>query len=136
MCRQWAYDQLFSPLLSNVVTALIVVINYILRLAMIMLIKQVGQKTETNQTKSIKTVSLFLKRPLQGIFVVQFLNTAVLLLLVNASLKQSGLNVGLKGQYIDFTAAWYDDIGASLTQTMLINAFFPVVEFLIFVSAP
>ena len=46
---------------------------------------------------------------------MQFLNTAVLLLLVNASLKQSGLNVGLKGQYIDFTDAWYDDIGASLT---------------------
>ena len=39
VCQQWAYDQLFSPLLSNLVTALIVVINYILRLVMILLIK-------------------------------------------------------------------------------------------------
>lgn len=35
------------------------------------------------------------------------------------------------GPYYDFTPSWYTTVGYKLTQTMLINAFFPCVEFAI-----
>ena len=54
-------------------------------------------------------------------------------MLVNASLSEAGLPISFfNGQYPDFTFEWYDDVGASLVQTMLINAFSPIIEFGVF----
>jgi hypothetical protein len=100
---------------------LIVTINTILRLVLISLIKWIGEDTHSQQLKSITN----------GVFVTQFFNTAILLLLVNANVGEVGLPLKdvFKGPFYDYTPAWYTAVGYRLTQTMLINAFFPFIEF-------
>ena len=56
----------------------IIAINYILRLFIIKLIVYIGYDTESEQTKLITN----------GVFIVQFFNTALLLLLVNANFDE------------------------------------------------
>lgn len=68
-----------------------------------------------------------------GVFIAQFFNTGILLILVNANFSDSGLPSGFfNREYPDFTSAWYTDIGSALTQTMLINAILPFI--MIFVA--
>jgi hypothetical protein len=56
----------------------IIVINYVLRLIIIKLIAYIGQDTESAQTKLVTN----------GVFLVQFFNTGILLLLVNGNLTE------------------------------------------------
>ena len=101
----------------------IVVINTILRMILINLIKWIGEDTHSQQLKSITN----------GVFVTQFFNTAILLLLVNANFGEVGLPLAkvFAGPFYDYTPKWYTAVGYRLTQTMLINAFFPYIEFCI-----
>jgi hypothetical protein len=57
---------------------MIVAINYILRVFIIKLIIYIGKDTESEQTRLITN----------GVFIVQFFNTGLLLLAVNANLKE------------------------------------------------
>jgi hypothetical protein len=57
---------------------MIVIINVILRLFIIKLIMYIGKDTESEQTRLIAN----------GVFIVQFFNTALLLLAVNANLVE------------------------------------------------
>jgi len=100
---------------------LIVIINTILRMVLISLIKSIGEDTHSAQLKSITN----------GVFVTQFFNTAILLLLVNANFGDSGLPFAsvFNGVFPDYTPYWYVQIGYRLFQTMLISCFFPFIEF-------
>jgi hypothetical protein len=53
------------------------------------------------------------------------------MLLSNANFLEVGLPLAslFKGPFYDFTTKWYTAVGYRLTQTMLINAFFPFIEF-------
>lgn len=66
-------------------------------------------------------------------FITQFFNTAILLILVNANFEEVGLPLAtvFDGPFRDFTPTWYTNVGYRVTQTMLINAFFPYIEFTI-----
>ena len=96
-----------------------VVYNFFLRLIIIAVIKRIGVKTVTNQTRLIMIY----------IFVLQFFNTVFLNLLTYANIKEA---IGIpfpNGRYSDFTYNWYLDFGVPLMGSMIINAFFPVIEF-------
>ena len=82
------------------------------------------------------TLSGLINATMQWIFVVQFFNTAILLLLVNANLQEvsSFLAYFFGGRFNDFSQAWYHDIGTIFIETMLINAFSPLIEFAITVK--
>ena len=105
---------------GNAVQYMIVGINYILRLFIIKLIIFIGKDTESEQTKLITN----------GVFIVQFFNTAFLLLLVNANLvEQAGfLGAIFKGKLGDFNTFWFSDIGKTLVGAMLFNVYWPVME--------
>jgi len=108
--------------LSYVVSVSIVVINIILRTIMLTLIKWIGYHTESEQTGAIMT----------SIFVAQFFNTAILLLLTNANTEFAGLGfLPFNGMYPDLTFEWYNDIGSSFVTTMITAAVFPCIEFCI-----
>lgn len=62
----------------------IVIINYVLRVFIIKLISYIGKDTESEQTKLITN----------GVFIVQFFNTGILLLLVNANLNEQSAIFG------------------------------------------
>lgn len=66
-----------------------------------------------------------------GIFLCQYVNTAIVLPLSNANFKNTNIKVlsYFDGQYSDFTQQWYLDIGSSLVNTLWIQSFMPWVEF-------
>lgn len=125
ICDQYSKDQLVGLGLSNIVSFSIVIVNFILRTANMILIKYIGHHTESKQTTGIMT----------SIFVSSLFNTAILLLLANANTQQTWLFwLPFKGEYPDLTYEWYNDVGSSLIITMLTAAFMPAVEFMIQLS--
>ena len=94
--------------------------NYILRLVIIYLIVYIGKDTESEQTRLI----------MLGVFIVQFFNTALLLLLVNANLSEQFTLLGLifKGKIADFDSFWFGDLGKNLVMAMCYNIAFPIIE--------
>jgi len=61
-------------------------------------------------------------------FVGQFLNTGVILLLVNARLTEN--NKVWQGKFSDITSLWYSNVGSTLLSTMFINVFsVPAIKF-------
>ncbi|CDW90155.1 UNKNOWN [Stylonychia lemnae] len=120
LCDQYRKDMLLGTFLSTLVSLLTVIINIILRTINIKLISLIGYTTESGQTQAV----------MKSVFFSQFLNTAILLLLVNGNTQQTFLRfLGLDGQFPDFTLEWYVDIGPALVQTMFIAAIFPAIEF-------
>jgi len=61
-----------------------------------------------------------------AVFIAQFFNTAILILLVYANFDEIGLEF-LNGPFYDFSPEWYAIVGYSIVQTMVINAILPLI---------
>lgn len=97
------------------ITVVIITFNQILKRATIALLTWVGEDTYSQRLASITN----------GVFVAQFFNTGLLLLLVNANLKEHvpGFMANyFQGKYYDYETMWYSEVGAKIVQTMFINA--------------
>ena len=123
VCEQYVMDFYLSLVTNSAVQYMIIAINYILRVFIIKLIIYIGKDTESEQTRLITN----------GVFIVQFFNTALLLLLVNANFdEQSGfLSFFFKGAVGDFNSWWFSDIGNTLIGAMMFNIYWPVMEFFV-----
>ena len=109
--------------LINGLSYALAIINYILRTVCIMLIDWVGFPTETERLSKTTTVT----------FLVQFFNTAFLLLLVGANLSEQPITFWLTGgEFTDFNSTWFRSIGNTLIGTMWFNAWFPILESLLY----
>lgn len=100
----------------------IVAINSILRMILINLIKWIGEDTHSKQLKSITN----------GVFITQFMNTGILILLVQANFSEVDIPLAksiFNGPFYDYLPLWYTAVGYKLTQTMIINSIFPYIEF-------
>ena len=62
-------------------------------------------------------------------FYVVFLNTAILLLLVNANMTAQPISFGLAGAMSDFNSDWFRLTGNTIRSTMVFNCFYPIMEF-------
>ena len=62
-------------------------------------------------------------------FYVLFLNTAWLLLLVNANMTEQPITFGLNGNMSDFNSDWFRTTGNLMISTMIFNAYYPILEF-------
>mmetsp|Transcript_21710 Transcript_21710/g.16011 ORF Transcript_21710/g.16011 Transcript_21710/m.16011 type:complete len:569 (+) Transcript_21710:1-1707(+) len=124
ICKQVGVDYNVNYALTSSVSYLIVGINYFLRLAIIALVIWIGNHTESEQTSMIT----------DSVFIVQFLNTAFLLLAANANMKEQGPVLGFffQGFIPDFTSQWYNDIGYSMMYTMEFNIYWPLIEFFMY----
>jgi hypothetical protein len=72
-----------------------------------------------------------------GVFIAQFFNTAILILLVNANFEDSGWLppfMRLSGPFLDYSDEWYATVGYAITQTMLINCFTPIITEVIVIA--
>lgn len=118
ICNEFVQDNLRNLFFSRSVQFMIIGINYVLRLFIIKLIIFIGKDTETEQTRLTTN----------GIFIVQFFNTAILLLLCNANLYEQGLGL-FNGKLSDFDAIWFNDIGSTLVGAMMFNVYWPAMEF-------
>jgi len=102
---------------------LIIAINYVIREAIIKGINWVGEKTETSKLSYITNFT----------FYAQFFNTGFLLLLANANFGEQPILKKIDGGSMgDYNEQWFLIIGNAIVSTMIINAFFPLVEFAIF----
>ncbi|CDW71360.1 UNKNOWN [Stylonychia lemnae] len=122
ICYTYMQDKLLSYILGGIMSLAIVVINFVLRIVLINLIKWIGEDTYSQQLKSITN----------GIFIAQFLNTGFLMLLVQANLDEVRFPLGhsvFNGPFYDFLPLWYTAVGYKITQTMIINSVFPIIEF-------
>jgi len=109
---------------DNIAKFSIIAINYVLRVIIIKLIIGIGNDTLSEQTRLITN----------GVFVVQFFNTALLLLMVNANLQEQGFPLSMMSAergLSDFNSRWFSDIGVTLTGAMLFNVYWPIVEFFV-----
>ena len=67
----------------------------------------------------------------RAVFLAQFINTGLLLTLSEASLGSEGIpgfsQMFNKAKYDNFTKGWYDNIGTLIIETMILNAFVPLI---------
>lgn len=112
------------------VSFLIVGVNFALKVILVDLIKSLRLKTVTLETNYTMIT----------IFVGQFINTAVLIVLNNASFKDFDGGDGplslvfSVGTETDFSVNWYKTVGTTIMTTMLSQALWPLIEFGMFYS--
>ena len=124
ICEEYVVDGYVTLFYNQSVGYMIVAINYILRLFIIKLIIYIGKDTESEQTRLITN----------GIFIVQFFNTGLLLLSVNANLAEQSPVLGFMfGRKMpDFDTLWFQAIGNTLVGAMMFNLYWPLIEFCVF----
>jgi len=105
--------------IGQAITVFIVVVNKILVKICVALITWVGFDTHSEQLTKITN----------GVFVAQFFNTAIILLLVNANFAEvfTPLSGTFNGPFPDYVPYWYASVGYAVTDTMILNAFFPII---------
>lgn len=119
ICFEYLKDKGLSLLLGNCVAFFIIGVNTILKIVIIKLIQWIGEDTYSLQLTSITN----------KVFVAQFFNTGILLLLVNANLSEHtyfpAYQILDAGQFYDYAPQWYVDVGFKLVQTQIINCIVP-----------
>ncbi|KAG2766646.1 hypothetical protein PC129_g6454 [Phytophthora cactorum] len=131
LCRSWATTFVTTQILSIASVLLVVAVNLILARILNALVA-----LEKHHTESSLVVSRVTK-----VFLAQFCNTALLMLVINANanyfsssptVSETGTTTGgfslgvlqvLNGEYSDFSADWYNDVGVALMLTMILNSF-------------
>ena len=129
-CSEVFADRAQVGLIAMGVSFLIVGVNFALKVILVDLIKSLRLKTVTLETNYTMIT----------IFVGQFINTAVLIVLNNASFKDFDGGDGplslvfSVGTETDFTVTWYKTVGTTIMRTMTSQAIWPLIEFGMFWS--
>lgn len=122
-CEDWFIDYAKQNLIIVGTSVLVIVFNVIICYCFELIAKLERFGTLNNETRS----------KFRRITVMQFINIAVILLLVNfrvedmRELRLYGQRLVLEGDYRDFSTQWYFNIGATLCMTLFLNIFTPHV---------
>lgn len=115
------YDAFYFKALAigQAITFFLVIVNKLLTTLSISMITWIGYDTHSEMLTKITN----------GVFIAQFFNTAIVLLLVSANFQENftPLKEIFTGPFVDYMPKWYSAVGYVIVQTMIINAFFPVV---------
>lgn len=123
-CRAFLTKYLAKNALIFLAATIIVTVNIMLKS-----ILRAFATFERHSSESAKASSIVLKT-----FSAQFLNTAVIVLVVNASLNLKHVPVLkgiMKGKFSDFEREWYPTVGVGITTSMLLNAIIPQLTLLL-----
>ena len=129
-CTEISADRASVGLIAMCVSFLIVGVNFALKILLVELIKSLRLKTVTLETNYTMIT----------IFIGQFINTAVLIVLNNASFKDFDGGSGPAslifsvGTETDFSVTWYRTVGTTIMRTMTSQAIWPLIEFAMFWS--
>lgn len=129
-CKDWLNNYTLTTTLGYVISFFISALNGILRFTL-----RVSTKFEGHHDVTSRLSSAFSK-----MWIVQFVNTAVILLIINNKLSEDGLiqrvlnSTGtssflFNGDYSDFTSEWYGVVGITLFTTAFINGITPAINF-------
>jgi hypothetical protein len=119
-CRSFISGYVTRNVLMYLAAGIVVIVNLLLKA-----ILRGFATFEAHSSESAKASAIAIK-----MFSAQFLNTAVIVLIVNAALSLKGfplLGQLFQGKYKDFERDWYPTVGIGITMTMLINAFVPQI---------
>jgi hypothetical protein len=121
---EWFSGEVFSVYLwTSALSYLLIGINYVLRTVCIMLVDWIGYSTETERLSKTTTVT----------FIVQYFNSAFLLLMVNADFSEQPLTFGLTtGSMPDFNSAWFRSVGDVIVAAMIFNVYYPIIEVIMY----
>lgn len=99
MCKDYSESMFMNLAIGQSITGFIVVVNLILKTLTIALITWIGYDTHSEQLTKITN----------GVFIAQFFNTAIVLLIVEANTFEtfSRLSGFFHGPYPDYTITWY-----------------------------
>ncbi|GAB9471319.1 hypothetical protein Gpo141_00008536 [Globisporangium polare] len=117
-CRSFITDYLAKNAFIIVAAGVVVIVNLLLKA-----ILRAFADFERHSSESAKASAIAVK-----MFSAQFLNTAIIVLIVNSAIGVSKVPLAkdlFKGKYRDFEREWYPTVGMGITMTMLINAFVP-----------
>ena len=86
-----------------------------------MMVDWIGYPTETERLSKTTTVT----------FIVQYFNSAFLLLMVNANMSEQPITFWLTtGTMPDFNSAWFRSVGDIIVLAMEFNIYYPIIEIL------
>lgn len=103
------------------VTLMVSIVNFILKTVNIKSVNFIGLETEGKQNSYIM---LFY-------FISSFMNTGIILLLVNSNLEFSPIPfIPIYNTYTDLNSGWYEDIGKTMIKSMTIVAGMPIPLFI------
>lgn len=112
-CGSWSLVKTTALIFTTGASVVVLVIN-----ALLGIILRYLADWEGHHSLEYRDTSVAIR-----LFFAQFFNTAVLLILVNIAwpdISYEGARYRI-GQYTDITSGWYDNVGASLMTTMIIN---------------
>lgn len=124
MCNQFIYDKFYGYFLTGVVSVLINVVNYLLSMFVETFAESIGYNTLTEKYRTIMVCT----------FVSSFVNTGLITLIVNADFTFSPYAIAwlpVHMAYTDLTRTWWLKIGTSMVQTVMIQAFMPIISAMI-----
>lgn len=114
LCSNYLESLSSNIFINLVVSVSIVSINLLLKSTIRYL-----SKYEKFSTKTEKSIAIF-----HRVFLSMFINTAVSTFIVNTNFSSKDSNIP-QGRYQDLDRNWYNDVGVSLTVTMIISMFSP-----------
>ena len=123
ICGYYQSTVMSVYLWTTALSYLLIGINYVLRTVCIMLVDWIGFSTETVRLSKTTTIT----------WVVQWFNSAFLLLMVNANLSEQPITFWLtSGSLPDFNSAWFRSVGDIIVAAMIFNVYYPLLEFVMF----
>lgn len=127
-CGEIMSDRGSVGLIQSGVSMLVVAVNFILKVMLISMVSGLRLKTMTKETDVTMV----------AIFAGQFVNTAILLVLNNASFIDFDEGVGplsmlfQVGTETDFSVNWYKLVGSLLIGALIVQALWPLIEIAMF----
>jgi hypothetical protein len=111
VCRDWAIDTYLNKSLPFLIVFAIIFTNLIMQFIFRALASFEKHRNATSELSS----------RVMKIFIAQFLNTGIIILIVNTRFTRKPIVEFLNGTFDDFIPEWYLNVGTTLLMTMLIN---------------
>ncbi|KAL4437681.1 hypothetical protein ABPG74_012356 [Tetrahymena malaccensis] len=123
LCKSWFEDQALIIALPFLVVVVIIVINNIMQIIFTYLSKLEGYRYVSHQVSS----------RVAKIFIMQFMNTALIILIMNTKFEGASnttFSMLLDGTFTDFNPLWFLQVGSTILLTMIFYIMMPYLNFI------
>lgn len=121
VCFEWSKGKMLMVALDLIITMVIIITDFVLRILIIFLVEWVGFKSLVQRLVIIQSL----------LFFSQYLNNGLSLMLVSFNIDEMvgrSVNV-LDGDYYDFTNRWFIEISSFFITPMIANILISIIEF-------
>ena len=121
VCFDWSKGKMLMTAFDLIITMIIIITDFILRIIVIFLVEWVDFKSLTTRLVIIQSL----------LFLSQYLNNGLSLMLVSFNIDQMvKMPVWfLDGDYPDFTGRWFEEISSFFITPMIANILISIIEF-------